>query len=98
MGLVSPWKPTTDPYELKHLGKLAEELSEAGAAVARCIIQGINEDHPVTGKPNIEWLEDELADVIANINLVTEFFILNKNRMNARVEQKMGDLSRWHKM
>ena len=64
---ANPWHPMSDAVDLKHLGKLAEELSEAGAAVARCIIQGIDEKEPVTGKINREWLQDELADVIANI-------------------------------
>lgn len=38
-----PWHPEKDAVRLKHLGKLAEELNECGAAVSRCIIQGIDE-------------------------------------------------------
>lgn len=74
---ASPWHPMSDAVDLKHLGKLAEELSEAGAAVARCIIQGIDEAEPVTGKINRQWLQDELADVQANIGLVIERFKLH---------------------
>lgn len=51
---LNPWHPMTDAINLAHLGKLAEELNECGAAVARCIIQGIDGSEPVTGKPNRE--------------------------------------------
>jgi NTP pyrophosphatase (non-canonical NTP hydrolase) len=72
------------PIDVKHLGKLAEELNEAGSAVARCLIQGIEESEPVTRKSNREWLEDELADVMANIDLVAAHFGLDLQRMRAR--------------
>lgn len=95
---MDTWHPISDPVDLKHLGKLAEELGEAQSAVARCIIQGIDEEEPVTGKLNREWLEDELADVLANINLVTLRFCLNEDRMNKRAAKKMAQLKTWHDM
>jgi hypothetical protein len=74
---ANPWHPIDDKVDLKHLGKLGEELSELAAAsskcataVCRCIIQGVDEAEPVTGKVNREWLEDEIADVQANMDLV----------------------------
>ncbi len=94
----SPWHPMKDPVDLKHLGKLMEELGEAQAAVARCLIQGIDGLDPVTDEPNIEWLENELADVIANINLVALRFELNEDRMNERAAKKMAHLKQWHDM
>jgi hypothetical protein len=42
----NPWIPIQNPLDLKHLGKLIEELNEAGSATARCIIQGIDEVEP----------------------------------------------------
>jgi hypothetical protein len=93
---LEPWHPMTSPVDLKHLGKLAEELNEAGAAVARCIIQGINASEPVTAKPNRAWLEDELADVLANIDLVMEHFNLNRARMVQRANRKKYHLQKWH--
>lgn len=93
----SPWNPLNNSaLDLKLLGKLAEELSEAGSVTARCIIQGVMEEHPETGKLNKDWIEDELADVMANINLVSAHFGLNENRMNKRMERKIVHLSRWH--
>lgn len=95
---ANPWHPMTEPIDLKHLGKLGEECNELGSAVSRCIIQGIAESEPVTGKPNRDWLEDEIADVTANIALVTEHFGLNHERIFKRVVRKMEHLRQWHGM
>ena len=91
----SPWMPETDASNLKVLGKLAEELGEGGSAVSRCIIQGIDEAEPVTGKPNRAWLEDEIADILANIHIATEHFGLDKERMSSRCERKIDYLMTW---
>lgn len=93
---ANPWHPIDDKVDLKHLGKLAEELSECGSAVARCIIQGVDECEPVTGKVNRVWLEDEIADVLANIALVEKRFNLDAARMAGRAERKMVHLQQWH--
>lgn len=96
MRAPNPWHPESDPVALKHLGKLGEEAAELGAAVSRCIIQGIDEREPVTGKLNREWLEDEIADVLANAELVSLHFGLDGDRMMARKLRKMGHLRAWH--
>ena len=93
---ANPWHPMTRPIDLKHLGKLGEELNECGAAVARSIIQGIDEAEPDTGKINRRWLEDELADVDANRELVIEHFGLDRARMADRAAKKRAYLKKWH--
>lgn len=95
---LNPWQPMKSPIDLKHLGKLAEELNEAASAICRCIIQGIDEVEPVTKKPNREWLEDELADVQANIKLVIQHFKLDTVRMQGRQDKKVKHLRGWHSM
>jgi hypothetical protein len=96
--VLNPWQPMTRPIDLKHLGKLAEELNECGSADARCVIQGIDEREPVTGKSNREWLEDEVADVLANLRLVTNHFSLDEKRIVARLQRKIEHLKAWHSM
>ncbi|RWE37459.1 hypothetical protein [Mesorhizobium sp.] len=91
----SPWTPETDPVRLKVLGKLIEEFSEGGSAAARCIIQGVNEAEPVTGKINRVWLEDELADALANIRRTIESLGLDHERINLRAERKYAYITRW---
>lgn len=95
---LNPWHPITRPIDLKHLGKLGEELCESGTALFRCIIQGVDEAEPVTGKVNREWLEDELADVMANMELVIAHFGLDLERMKVRAERKKAGLKTWHGM
>lgn len=95
---MNPWHPITDPVALKHLGKLAEETGELSAVVARCIIQGIDEKAPITGKVNRDWLEDEIADVLANMKLVSDFFALDIDKILARADKKSEQLKTWHDM
>ena len=98
IGDINPWVPMTRPIDLKHLGKLAEEANELGAAIARCVIQGIDEKEPTTGKPNRDWLRDEIADVIANIELVITHFDLDVVAIDARATRKSDGLRQWHHM
>lgn len=93
---ASPWQPMSNPTDLKHLGKLAEELSELGQVVARCIIQGIDEVEPVTGKSNRLWLEEEFADVSANMLLVARRWNLRDDFMYERMDKKVAGLNTWH--
>jgi len=93
---ANPWHPITDTIDLKHLGKLGEECNELGSAVSRCIIQGVDEAEPVTGKLNRDWLEDEIADVEANIELVKRRFDLDRDRIFRRRIKKMLFLGKWH--
>ncbi len=91
-----PWRPMSNPQDIKTLGKLAEELGECQAAAMRCLIQGIEEHEPKTGYLNRLWLEDEIADVLANIELVVARFDLDKRRMEKRYAAKMPLLHAWH--
>lgn len=95
---LNPWHPIDNKIDLKHLGKLGEEVNELGAAVSRCIIQGIDECEPVTGKSNREWLEDEIADVRANSELNIERFGLDEKRIAERAARKKEHLRAWHSM
>jgi len=80
------------------MGKLVEETGELCSAAARCIIQGIDECEPVTGKSNRDWLEEEIADVLANMDLVSNHFKLDKAKIKARVDRKAAQLKTWHDM
>ncbi len=95
---MNPWHPMTDPVAVKTLGKLTEEAGELVAASARCVIQGIDEREPVTGKLNREWLEDEIADVMASSALTIELFGLDVKRIHERSLRKQAGLRKWHKM
>lgn len=91
----NPWNPEQDPIRLKVLGKLTEELAEGAAAAARCMIQGIDESEPVTGKPNRTWLTEEVADILANVEIVIEHFALDAEAIALRASTKHEFLTTW---
>lgn len=69
---LNPWWPMTSQIDRALFGKALEEAGELTSALARCTIQGIHEEEPVTGKPNLEWLLDEMADMQALLVLLEE--------------------------
>lgn len=92
---VSDWQPTTRKLELAILGKLAEEAGELVAACARCIIQGLDEREPRTGKLNIEWLQDELADVSAMHILALAYLDIDRKAIEERRTRKLEYKRPW---
>jgi len=90
----NPWQPITDATDLKYIGKLIEELGELSSALSRCIIQGIDETEPTTGKINRQWIEEELSDVKVNMQLVMDRFDLHY--MMDRINTKRIRLKQWH--
>ena len=68
----SLWMPEPNVALHQAIGKLAEEAGELATIAARCLIQGVDQCEPVTGKPNLTALLQEMADVIAILNVVHE--------------------------
>lgn len=93
---VNPWHPMADPVDLKHLGKLLEELGECTAAASRCLIQGMDEREPTTGEVNRDWLAKEMSDVAAQFALIYERFGVGVDR--ARADRKIEQCRAWHRM
>lgn len=91
---ISPWMPEQDQLRLAALGKLAEECNELAGRAVRCIIQGINETDPDSGRTNHSELEREIADVQACIIIATALLkaVPNEGRRNTKV----GGFLRWH--
>lgn len=92
----NPWHPMTSPIDIKHIGKLIEELNECGSAASRCLIQGIDECEPSTGERNRDWLIKEIADVLCNMKLVIEHFNLDTKAIAVRAAMKRRHLKKWH--
>lgn len=92
---ASPWRAESNPAFVAILGKLGEELGELQAAVSRCIIQGVGGTHPVTGKPNLDWLFEEIADVLNMITFARTCFYHDQNLFAARVRRKELHIKQW---
>lgn len=93
---ASPWHPMSDPVDIKHVGKLIEELGEAVSALARALIQGIDEVEPETLKPNRAWIQDEFADILAGMALAEDRFNLIIDQ--DRIDRKVAHLTQWHNL
>jgi NTP pyrophosphatase (non-canonical NTP hydrolase) len=94
----SPWQPENNKLHLAVLGKLGEETNELGSAIFRCVIQGVDGVHPVTGKHNLEALQDEIADVLAGIDIAIDRFGLSALAIHSRRVMKVAHKLDWHKL
>jgi hypothetical protein len=95
MSNVNPWVPTSDPRDLKVLGKASEELTECATAIARCIVQGIDEKEPTTGKPNRVWLTEEVADAYNMLAKLVDRFDLDTTAIQKRIQIKSDRFDAW---
>lgn len=93
---ISPWMPEQDQIRLAVLGKLIEECNELAGRSARCIIQGIDEADPTSGRTNLAELEREIADVMACIGTAYKHFPIKTDYR--RVSDKEAGFERWHEM
>lgn len=98
MTKLNKWTPTTDLMMLRRLGKLGEELGELQAVASRCIIQGIDEIDPSTGRANRARLLDELADVQAQIDCTLVALHLDLQQFEARADLKVDQMAEWEAM
>jgi hypothetical protein len=62
---ITAWLPDQDQHRLAVLGKLIEECNELSGRAARCILHGLDEVDPDSGRTNRAELEREIADVEA---------------------------------
>jgi len=95
---ISPWSPETNQVRLAVLGKLLEELGEGTQMASRCIIQGIDESEPITGKVNRLAFQNELADIFACMEIAVDYFDLDFNSMNQRITDTVAGFKLWHSM
>lgn len=99
MSKMTKWTPTTDLLMLRRMGKLTEECAELINVAARCIIQGIDEVDPGTGKVNRQRLVNEIADVMAQCETTIEALKLGPGHYIVdRVEQKKSQMAEWEAM
>jgi hypothetical protein len=93
--VINPWQREPDDRKLKLLGKMVEELGELSQSAARCIIQGTEKSHPVSAKPNLEWLAEEIADALATIHMVVEECKLTPRFIEERMASKQAGFRLW---
>lgn len=98
IGRPAKWLPITHQRTLAALGKLAEEVNELGAIIARCIIQGLDGANPETGELNIDALTKEIADVRGLSQLVQIQLDLDAIKILNRAKKKFDMKRDWIEM
>jgi len=95
----SPWNPPNlSAPQRKSLGKLGEETNELGTVLFRIHIQGIDEVVPGETKTNRQWLEEEIADVLATSALAVKELKLDMDFIEERMKKKTVYLEKWYMM
>lgn len=92
---MTPWHVTQDPFLLRRMGKLGEELNECGKAANRIIIQGIDGVDPKTGITNKDELAKEIADVLAQCECSIEALKLDRVFIAQRKQEKIEQMDDW---
>lgn len=95
---LQPWYVETSSQRLRRFGKTLEELGELQAVVACCIIQGIDEVDPSSGKLNRKRLEEEIADVYAQLSLLMGVFNLDQQFIYTRSNDKVDQMHTWERL
>ena len=91
----SPWQPISAPRLLALVAKAQEELGELASALARSQCQGFGGHEPKTGKLNLNWVEDEVGDVRAVVDLLEYYLPLNVSQIELRRLRKQRYLRTW---
>lgn len=93
---ITLWKPEPDVIIHQALGKACEEASELANILARCLIQGLNQSEPVSGKPNRQALFEEIADLDAAVQWLRE--LIDDEYDGDRADRKLNGFRRWQRM
>lgn len=96
--LPSPWNPPNlTQLERKALGKTGEETNELSTVLFRIHIQGLDEKVPGEDtKTNRQWLEEEIADVMATMALTAKHLKLDVDFIETRFAKKTTYLEKWY--
>lgn len=96
---ITLWKPEPDVVIHQALGKACEEATELAGILARCLIQGLDQSEPATGKPNRQALFEEIADLDAAVQWLRELLDDGYDQYDgARADRKLAGFHRWQRL
>lgn len=82
----------------RRVGKTGEELAELSVVLNRIQIQGIDGVDPGTGKTNRWRLHEEIADVVAQLNVNIRVFDMDRTFLKNRIKEKEGLMEEWENL
>ena len=72
-----------------------EECAEVTQAISKIFRFGFESKHPVSGKSNIQSLEEETGDLLAMIDIMVEKCIISDTKLNEARQAKREKLKKW---
>lgn len=93
--VMSRWVPDKDERQARRIGKTLEEAGELVAVLGRISIQGLDAIDPGTGKTNRQRLQEETADVAAQLSKTASYLKLDRQFIEARRDRKMNEMDEW---
>ena len=72
-----------------------EECAEVTQAISKIFRFGFDSVHPVTGKSNMDSLQEEVGDLLAMIDILVEKCIISDSSINAARQAKKEKLKIW---
>lgn len=92
---MNKWQLEQSDIIRRRMGKTGEELNELGAVVSRIQIQGIDAVDPGTAKINRDRLEEEIADVYAQLDVDIDALGLDAQAIAKRRARKRAQMYEW---
>lgn len=92
---MQPWKCETNQLILRRVGKLGEELAELLKVTNRIVIQGYDGVDPENNKSNQQALTEEIADVMAQCEVVKKHLTLDERFIKDRIKVKKKQMGEW---
>lgn len=74
---------------------LQEECAEVTQAISKCFRFGIDNFKPDKPKTNLEHLEVELGDLLAMIDLLEQFGVIDRTNIEKAKHGKFEKLKQW---
>lgn len=95
---MNKWELAEDPTLRRRMGKTGEELAELAAVVNRIQIQGLDAVDPGSGKTNRQRLQEEMADVYAQLDTNLAVLGLDGPAISDRVMEKQRQMHEWESL
>jgi len=75
--------------QLESLAILAEECGEVVQRVGKILRHGLQSPRPSNGELNVKLLEDEIGDICAILDVLTDLGVIDENHVHDRAAWKL---------
>lgn len=96
--IITAWYLEEDVFLRRRLGKLGEEMGELISIKDRILIQGLEGCDPKSKKENLQALMEECADVVTQIELLSDQLDFDMDKFYERVKFKKNSMIKWEEL